>query len=187
MDRATATPDAKNEVVGDEGNFSTPQNDNPEEETTFARTSGGSDSSSKISKPAQLLRSVLRSNSKDLDAESTKTSKVTNANTSSKEKKHLISWRHTADQKVVGLKRNALDQSTYEKRHRMMVGSNHSRRSVNSKRDKGGPGTSSNKKFSVEEKEEEARAKAMHNPFLLLCLGNLAAVKVMLFYLSKFS
>jgi len=183
MDSLAATPDARKEVDGDEDGFFTPQKDDRAEDTL---TNNGTTvaSSKKISKPVQFLGAIIRSNSKDLDTESTKTSKVSNANTSKEKNLPRPSLRQAADQKVVGLKSNALDRSTREKRNRMMVGSNHSRRTLNSRNSQ--RAASSNKKFSVEEKEEQARAKAMYNPFLLLYLGNLAAVKVMLYYLSKF-
>lgn len=113
-------------------------------------------------------------------------SSTANASDGAKQRKNgksTLSWRTATDQMVVGLKSNALDRSTREKRHRLMVGSNHSRRSVASQRGKGG---APSRKFSVEEKEEEAHAKAMHNPLLLLYLGNLASVKVMVYYMSMF-
>ena len=40
-------------------------------------------------------------------------------------------------------------------------------------------------RFAVEEKEEEVRRAATRNPFVLSYLGILAAMKVMIYYLSK--
>ena len=99
--------------------------------------------------------------------------------------KPFDSWRANKDEKVVGLKTTALSRSTREKRQRLMVGSNHSRRSVTSQRRVQKDGVSG-RKLSIEEMEEEAHAKELKNPFILLFLGNVAAVKVMIFYMSKF-
>jgi hypothetical protein len=96
-------------------------------------------------------------------------------------------WRRNKDSKVVGLKNYGLDKSVYEKRHqydaenRMSVASFASLDTV-----RGGDGKSQRVRFSVEEKEEEVRRSATKNCFVLFYLGNLAALKVMFYYLSKF-
>ncbi len=102
---------------------------------------------------------------------------------SAAKKTRLTQWRKTTDQKVVGLKRVGLDASTYEKRRNIMVGSNHSRTS--SKKATGAHHHHPTGKFSVEEMEEQVHSKAIRNPFQLLYLGNLAALKVMLYYMSE--
>jgi hypothetical protein len=96
-------------------------------------------------------------------------------------------WRAEVDQKVVGLKDKALDKSTYAKRRVLQI-SSHSRRSApNTINTPPAQGKNKNSHFSVEEKEILAHEKALTNPFQLLYLGNLAAMKVMLFYMSKSS
>jgi hypothetical protein len=94
-------------------------------------------------------------------------------------------WRDEVDQKVVGLKDNALDKSTYAKRRVIQI-SSHSRRSApNTINTPPAQGTNKFSQFSVEEKEILAHEKALTNPFQLLYLGNMAAIKVMLYYMSK--
>jgi len=114
-------------------------------------------------------------------SQNSKDDSSTATNSNNKPKKSLKTWRRDTDEKVPGLKRFGLDETTYEKRHKLMVASNHSRRSGASRNAK----LNASKKFSVEEMEEEVRAQAIQNPFRLLYLGNLAALKVMVYYMSK--
>jgi len=108
-----------------------------------------------------------------------------NKKNTKKQKKGLnATWRQEADQKVVGLKQYGLDSSTYENRRKLLPSSAHSRRSLASLKTKSKKNVS-DVKFSVEEKEEEVLEKAIRNPFQLLYLGILAALKVMVYYMSK--
>jgi len=84
-----------------------------------------------------------------------------------------------ADRKVVGLKDYGLGMSIRKKRREWQ-----SSKSVTGKSAKSAASENQKvKKPSVEELEEIARHKAVTNPFKLLFLGNLAALKVMGFYL----
>jgi hypothetical protein len=88
-------------------------------------------------------------------------------------------WRHDKDKKVVGLKNYGLNKSVYDKRHQFqpdVVADAPSVSTIDGK---------PHQRFSVEEKEEEARANATRDPFMLLYLGNVAAFKVMFYYMSK--
>lgn len=104
-------------------------------------------------------------------------------------KRVFKSWRRDPDAKVVGLKNYGLDRAVYEKRRQLEH--SHSRNSLASLTtfQNGGEGNKRNKRahFAVEEKEEEIRRTATKNPFVLFYLGNLAALKVILYYLSKSS
>jgi hypothetical protein len=82
------------------------------------------------------------------------------------------------DSKIVGLKDVATksDGSNWNERRKEFVErSSRSAHGLNLSRKFGA--------FTVEEKEAAARAQTLSNPFALLLLGNLAALKVMLFYL----
>jgi hypothetical protein len=86
-------------------------------------------------------------------------------------------WRHHADDKVIGLKNVGMNKSTRERRHQLIR--TNSRKSVAS-----GLIAGERSHYSVEEMEEEVRAKETRNPCTLFYLGNLAALKVMVYYLS---
>lgn len=92
-------------------------------------------------------------------------------------RKSLQTWRQDKDEKVVGLKQYGLDPSTYGKRQKFMKATHHSRRTGQHEPS----GT-----LSVEQKEEKVRELAMHNSIQLLLLGIIAALKVMVYYMSKF-
>ena len=115
-------------------------------------------------------------------AGSTDTAPSSGKKNTNKQKKSLKTWRRDADQKVVGLKQYGLDSSTFENRRKLLPNSAHSRRSLRSLTKTNNVG---GVKFSVEEKEEEVFEKAIRNPFQLLYLGILAALKVMVYYMSK--
>jgi hypothetical protein len=123
-------------------------------------------------------------------------SAVSNKFNAGKKKKGLKNWRGDPDSKVVGLKNYGLDKAAYEKRHQLQPPSSvDSRKSVASlatvQGGGGGEGKprSSNRVhyFSVEENEVEVRRTATTNPLVLFYLGNLAALKVIFYYLSKYS
>jgi hypothetical protein len=81
---------------------------------------------------------------------------------------------------MVGLKDYGLNKSITDKRHQFQADAVAEAPSVST------IGGKHHKRFSVEEKEEEARANATRDPFMLLYLGNVAALKVMMYYMSKF-
>ena len=94
--------------------------------------------------------------------------------------------RRAADSKIVGLKNYGLEKSVYKKRHHLHQNSDEGRISVSSPAIlQCGNDRSPKGRFSVEEKEEEVRRTAARNPYVLFYLGNLAALKVLLYYLSK--
>lgn len=82
--------------------------------------------------------------------------------------RRLHSSRKRRDEKVVGLKHYGLENPVRQQLHHPAASFDNT----------GG-------RFAVEAKEEEVRRSATRNPFVLCCLANVAALKVMVYYLSK--
>jgi hypothetical protein len=87
-----------------------------------------------------------------------------------------LNLRASTEGKVVGLKNYGLDKSMYRQRQQQSQGSELKRttRSIAAEKPK---------YVSIEEMEVIARREALTNPFQLLVLGNIAAFKVMGYYL----
>ena len=88
-------------------------------------------------------------------------------------------YRTHAEKKMVGLKNYGLDKSTVLKRQQPVLPRGTSGGTTVIGAHKHLPKVG----LSIEEMEEQARAKAVMNPFALLFLGNLAALRVMAYYL----
>jgi hypothetical protein len=87
-------------------------------------------------------------------------------------------FRAQAERKVVGLKNYGLDRRTTLKRRQPISALDASSVGAHST----SPGAQ-NRGLSVEEMEEKARKKTIKNPFRLMFLGNVAALRVVAYYL----
>jgi predicted Rossmann fold nucleotide-binding protein DprA/Smf involved in DNA uptake len=86
--------------------------------------------------------------------------------TTTKDRGNFTAWKRKKDSKIVGLKHYGLDsprhqlQNHHQTKHRL---------------------------FAVEQEEELVRKNVAKNPFVLFYLGNLAAIKVIIYYFSTYS
>lgn len=89
--------------------------------------------------------------------------------------------RSKTEKKVIGLKNYGLDRSTRRKRRQPLTSN-----SVGGDSRQGGSGAMNNPDTSyltIEEMEDDVRKHAITNPFHLMFLGNVAALKVFAYYL----
>jgi hypothetical protein len=114
----------------------------------------------------------------------TPTKRTSHVSLNQKIKKAVLLVPQRDSSKIVGLKDVATksDGSNWNERRKDLIAR---AASTTTKSAHGGLNLSSRKSgaFTVEEKEVAARAQTLSNPLALLLLGNLAALKVMLFYL----
>lgn len=90
-----------------------------------------------------------------------------------------LNLRASTEEKVVGLGNYGLDDTAFQQR-RQYVPSMESKSAIFSTHN---VEKSKSKSISIEEMEDNARYEALRNPFSLLVLGNIAAFKVMGYYL----
>jgi hypothetical protein len=124
-------------------------------------------------------------------------------NTSTKWKSNFMAWKRKKDSKIVGLKNYGLESPRHQLHNPISDDGSHQNCHDNATTMKcdhnhcNGHGqnqytttkvssSSSNRLFAVEKEEEMVRNNVTKNPFVLFYLGNLAALKVILFYFSTY-
>jgi hypothetical protein len=102
-------------------------------------------------------------------------------------KNKFTAWKRKKDSKIVGLKNYGLDSPRHQLHNALSEEEGCGSNSVTTQDHplKQPFHTSRSRLFAVEKEEEIVRQNVTNNPFMLFYLGNVAALKVLIYYFSK--
>lgn len=106
-------------------------------------------------------------------------------------KNEFTAWKRKKDSKIVGLKNYGLDSPRHQLHNALSeeegCGSNSVATQDNMFQKPPLHKTSRSRLFAVEKEEEIVRQNVTNNPCMLFYLGNVAALKVLIYYFSKYA